>query len=554
VAGETALSQWELLDQLEILNRFAGLVFGDISLIALGNKKLPPVKFLVSEAVTLGHRAGLSTKILEPLIAAYVKECVSEGHKRLQAAKTARASNISKSEPLRAESELRELIARCRTEITELLAKEPQGLEKALIALRHTANAESNSEALAVIGPIEKDQFKESIAELRRRLLEANHERHTGDFHQEAETSLLRYYEDFEPHDAKQLLRDVSKEIVSDAEQAVMAVPERKDSHGVPWDTFRILYLYWLYSRCRHLRYRLVPAASRFISHIESWQEPSGAWQRHIAPVEGQKSEVVEDPLLTALAVLFLSRYGEFTEHQRAITRAGAWLLSKGSKWDGWQRADTRRDTFDPLTTVLVLEALRRAGVPGDHPAITQAEEGLICGQHPTGFWLDTRRLPEELLTGVIVDYLRSRSARGGNLPNPFLVSGRALIARSENLALSSMTADARLAVIAAYHGLEHVLYGWLLVNGKDFYRGRDTVGFRDALTAFQQLGLEKGWILPGKGLPFKGQLGHLATSRDQIIHQAAQINADIAEEHVSNVRQFVRRFDQSVLGFPLLD
>jgi hypothetical protein len=206
-------------------------------------------------------------------------------------------------------------------------------------------------------------------------------------------------------------------------------------------------------------------------------------------------------------------------------------------------------------TTIVVLDALRRAEAPLDHPAIVAGEKKLIECQDPTGHWL-VKGFWDDYGTSLAAEYLRSREQRG-ELPNSYLSSAKALIAKAEQLCLASTTSDARLALIAAYHGLEHLLYGLTLYKDEQAQILRpngDTCGFREALTVFAGVAQRLGIIEADKKLPLDTQLRQLASTRDHIVHQATSVTVEEAERYIAQVRSFVRALDAKVLGFPLLD
>src|SRR5205823_2562913 len=134
-------------------------------------------------------------------------------------------------------------------------------------------------------------------------------------------------------------------------------------------------------------------------------------------------------------------------------------------------------------------------------------------------------------------------------------LSSRRLIAKSEQLCISGGASDAQLAVVAAYHGVEHFLYGMMLQDRKaEFHRDGKTIGFRPAIVAFETMAKRLNIIGQSEGLPYKTSLMQMAQERDTFIHQSTYISISNAEGHVESVRNFVKLFDVRILGFPLLD
>jgi hypothetical protein len=87
-----------------------------------------------------------------------------------------------------------------------------------------------------------------------------------------------------------------------------------------------------------------------------------------------------------------------------------------------------------------------------------------------------------------------------------------------------------------------------------EFHREGKTIGFRAAIVAFETMVKRLNIIGQSEGLPYKTSLMQMAQERDAFIHQSTYISIPNAERHVESVRNFVKLFDVSILGFPLLD
>jgi hypothetical protein len=129
---------------------------------------------------------------------------------------------------------------------------------------------------------------------------------------------------------------------------------------------------------------------------------------------------------------------------------------------------------------------------------------------------------------------------------------------KSEQLSLSEDTADGPLATMAAYHGLEHFLYGCLLaIDSAEPIQADNrgtTIGLNDALGAFERALKEHGRVPPNARLPYRQQLKHLSAKRDMFVHRAESISVADAFSFVAMCRAFVQRFDLAVLGFRLCE
>jgi hypothetical protein len=77
------------------------------------------------------------------------------------------------------------------------------------------------------------------------------------------------------------------------------------------------------------------------------------------------------------LCIFFLLRYGQNGGHSASIERAINWLLRSNNDDGGWRDECSSNDEPDILTTILVLDSLRRAGAPTDHESIIRGENGF---------------------------------------------------------------------------------------------------------------------------------------------------------------------------------
>jgi hypothetical protein len=547
-----------LLDALADVQEFSRSVFVSIDVAAFIHRN-DSAKVELDAVLAAAREAGVKAGFDEAKIGPSLEIHLAEKIKAYPIRSAVRTKDINRK-PSVNEKKLRALIDGRIRDLKARLGAIPGGLVKARVALEHglARFPDPYPGSLSFFGPTEaRAKWKSRILEMRRRLHKNDHGSPPSHLDTEHYGNLVRYYEEFEQVDGKDFVEEICRDSLGDSAYGETFVLSRSKARSFPGDLALILYKYWFYARSRHFRYQLTPIARRMIDAVASWQEPSGAWSE-VCGVgrEGQQKALLRpDSENTALAIHFLLRYGGAGEHQATIKRAKDWLLQNADKDGGWQGVDYRGPGFDVLTTIVVLDALRRAGAPLDHPSIDSGEKRLIKCQDVTGYWF----LPgywDEFGTCLAAEYLRAREERG-ELPNKYLTSAKALIEKAEELCLSRVILDARLAVIAAYHGLEHLLYGLILMSDEQapIFRGNgDTCGFRDALGIFAEVAARLGIVGAGKKLPLDTQLRQIASTRDHIVHQAASVTLEEAEQYIGQVRTFVRVFDTRILGFPLLD
>jgi hypothetical protein len=499
------------------------------------------------DALELGVKAGFDKQNIEELVKGDLNAWI---RKTRRAQKTGVGTSSHRN---KWEKKLISLINEKEERILFKLQQVPGGIEKAKTALEHGINSNTDSEAVAdalsCLGIQARALHTEQINHMRERLLKEELPSVPDGLEGVMTSGLVRYYEDFEPRDAKNFISELSVNVLEHLEQLSLAISSRPQSSVLPGTFYELLHAFSVFSRSRNIRYRLIAVAQKVMKSISSWQEPSGEWR--IAELKRLESPQ-PNTRLTALCVNFLLRYGQDGEHRTAITNAVRWLLDKSNSDGGWRERSNKAEP-DVLTTILVLDSLRRASVPSDHHRIIKGENALLSYQHTTGHSL-IKGVWAEHGTALAIEYLRAKSERGA-LRNGYL-SAKRLIIKSEQLCITGGASDAQLAVIAAYHGIEHFLYGMMLLDQLAEFHRTDgkTIGFREAIGEFQRMVRRRNIINEGEGLPYRTQLMQMALERDNFIHQSTQITLSGAEKHIECARRFVQRFDTLILGFPLVD
>jgi hypothetical protein len=312
------------------------------------------------------------------------------------------------------------------------------------------------------------------------------------------------------------------------------------------------------HGRCRIVRNVLFRLARRAVPAVLKLQKPKGAWADWERPSRGaQTATLLDDPATTASAVMFLTRYGSAEECEGALASSQKWLVQAQMENGSWVSTPTRGAGLPVSTTVQVLEALRQTGIPVDHPAVQKGESFLLSQQQPPGLWWERNGRWETHVTAQVLEYFQSRLERPGAL-NSYLKSARALLLKSEQLSLSEDNAEGPLATMAAYHGLEHFLYGCLLAMdlAEPIYADNKgtTIGFNEALGAFERALKELGKVPSNARLSYRQQLKHLGAKRDMFVHRAEAISVGDAFTFVAMCRAFVQRYDLTLLGFRLCE
>jgi hypothetical protein len=517
-------------------------------------------------------RVGINGGKIEAAIAAFTRENTRTVTKLVTKDRKVTTSRTSKSEPPRrakkrsaADQTLSAAIQTRRGEIEAKLSEIPASIGKTENALAFDIRREPKSDdppdALCAFGPDARGRFKESVAERRQALLGgdlmgASARRGWETFWY---VQYMRYVEAFEPIDGRDLLLAECEAFKSEFREKAASVLVWKATTGehTVYELPVLLEVAWSYSRCRALRHFLFPIARRIVRWVLQWQRPDGAWPAfdYSAVHKTKHPKLYPDPETTAQAVIFLSIFGRAPEIETAIEKASKWLI-EAQREDGlWRRHG--KFGWPLLTTLLVLDALRRSSTPIDHPSIARGEAALFSLQKPTGHWWEEECLWPSYISSLAVEYFQVRTHRG-TAQNSYLTSARALLIKAEQMVLAEDDGDASLATAAAYHGVEHFLYGCILELNADESIQADnkgtTIGLGEALSAMERALKKKGLLEQHSGLPYRVQLKQLGSKRDMFIHRAEPVMKRDAISYVSTCRAFVERFDVPILGARLCD
>jgi hypothetical protein len=554
-----------LLEQFQALIRFKAGVYNSLALAAMVSPmrheigstrgvKVASLPAVVAMACELASAAKIDDAQTVKAVRQYLR-WVTATSRRLGKGKTGgRQKTRSQSEKV-----IDEAISRRRSAIESELTEIPPSIEKAWAALAceilsEDADDGSPPDALNAFGADEaRRRFKDSITRRRQDLLNGNAMRTSARGYEPYwYTSYLRYYETFEPKDARSILLSEARDIEDEVRESASRVNAGRQSAA--YELPRFLDLMYAYGRCRTVRHALVSIARRAIPTVLSLQKPDGAWSDWQQSKDSKTPTLADDAEVTAQAVLFLARYGSPEECERTFAGSQRWLAEAQNE-DGSWRSDPGRSAGRPIsTTTVVLEALRHTAIPIDHPVVSKGEAFLIRHQQPPGLWWERSGLWETHLTSQVLEYFESRVQRPGTLSS-YLKSARSLLLKSEQLALSEDQTDVLLATAAAYHGLEHFLYGCILQMDSDeiIYGDKGTtIGLNSALGVFERALKARGELQPNSRLPYRQQIQHLHNKRDMFIHRAESIQMTDAFGFVATCRAFVQKYDLTVLGFRL--
>ncbi|MYN04527.1 hypothetical protein GTP41_20760 [Pseudoduganella sp. DS3] len=373
---------------------------------------------------------------------------------------------------------------------------------------------------------------------------------YTGPRYWEEEWALaqIRYAERNVLKDSKSFLESEVDRVEEELRLAVDAAYAPANYSAAKCDLRPLLHRSWLAMSSFKMRARIEMMVREALRIALTWQSMDGSWPSVFE--EGKPCIAT-----TAFATACLSMLNDHSHWRENRERGLNWLLSHRTEQGAWGPVKEMGATneINLIVTVAILDACRMEGIPLDHPAVIEAEAALLSAQSPAGLWEDYRGMGEEYLTALIVEYFQRREQRQVDMSEATIL-GRGLILRGHALSMNDSVSDQVLALASIYHGLEYVLYGFLLKNDVEIRTQKgETIGFREALSAFEVLARNSNWIGHAASLPFRTQLAEMAAKRDEVIHRMGRVEAGQLSIFVERVFAFVGKFDVNALGYSLL-
>lgn len=543
----------QLLRELDDFHNAHDAIFGGNALAVMlpkGSERSLAIQGYVSAALEAAEAARVDTRKLGSLLKAYGGELRES------------LGDRSRIKPKRAgesvESALKSILDHRREQIRAGLKHLPCGLGKAYTAVEDSVRKSSwispaNSDWVCFPELLELLESDSKVRELiddaavRSHLLSTFVPRAPRYWENEWSTGWVRFAERREPKHLAAKLRQTCLETEEEFRELARQVWAQVELVPVP-AMAHVLREFWVASFSLLLRGQLQQLAGRLLRDCLSWQQPNGAW-----PASDGSGPCIES---TAFAVGCLQRYGDGHTWGDSIRKGIDWLLANPVNTGGWGPTNRRGSVgeLNLVTTIATLDAARVDGIPLEHSPIRQAEAALFHHQHPTGVWIDARGGGEDYLTWLVLAYFQRRMQRTENM-HPATSLGRGLLLKGQTFRSDAYAVDQVMALVALYHGLEYVLYGFLAAHDGE-YRTKDgkTIGFDEALARFRTLAREKAWIASAAGLPYGTQLADLKAKRDEVIHRLGIVDAASIDAFIRVVNGFVARFDLPVLGYTLLD
>jgi hypothetical protein len=384
------------------------------------------------------------------------------------------------------------------------------------------------------------------------------------DFHEDIDgISRYRFREYFNIGEFEDTFAEVETMLELNIAPAASGMASMKDIYGSS-DLQGLTYSLWLVSRSTRLTNKLRDSINLALTNIRILQSPDGWWSD--INILFQSNETMSNkPIylpsihITALCSLVLLKLS-IQDTQFQTGRLGAkWLLSKQNADGSWSRQNisNKKIVYEPdvFTTLLTLEVLIRSRLPDINYSINMGVDWLMKQQERFGIWED-KVFPFPFLTIITLEILKFKDQYPAVLDHYQSVC-KGFLLRSNQLSLEDNSDSRRLAMIAAYHGLEAFLYSILShhdVNIPIFSpKGGMTIGMRDAIEKFQVFLQNKKIIKSGDVLSFRNSLDRLAYLRDQIVHKAINVSTSDCLPLIEDSIKFVKKYSLLIFNFDIL-
>jgi hypothetical protein len=266
---------------------------------------------------------------------------------------------------------------------------------------------------------------------------------------------------------------------------------------------------------------------------------------------------VVPSVTTTAFACLAMLRVSTSESQKNLATSAAKWLLQQQTNEGAWctdfETERGIRKQPEVFITIVVCEALVRAGLPAISHALKRAKGWLMSRQSEIGFWQEDG-FSDYLCTVIVLEGLNALRYLPSIPDDPYFIAAEGFLRRSFRLLREDNPTSRRLAVIAAHQGLESLLYSFLNHQRKNIWKDHTTtIGFREALRGFQEQLKSKKALKPDEIIPHRSQLESLAHLRDEIVHKAADVTEASVRPLVEVAWQFASKYAREIFNVDLL-
>jgi len=316
----------------------------------------------------------------------------------------------------------------------------------------------------------------------------------------------------------------------------------------------------WLISRSRNLPNRIRDAENLSLRRIANNQFIEGCWTDFIMreePKKDSKDGIMKSKLLpsiytTALCSLNLLKLSISDSMRNKGILGAKWLLGQQNSDGSWSNENESEPEI--FTTLLSLEVLIRSDIKNIKRSVNLGIKWILNQQNKLGFWEESG-FPFPFLTVIVLEFMKFKDFYPKKLLDPYLSMSKSFLNRSVQFSLEENSNSHRLAIIAAFQGIEAFLYSILKdpkLNISIFDKPDKTIGMRKALNKFQTYLQNEGDTKNNEVIKYRNSLDQLAYLRDQIVHKGIDISQKDCCALIDDTLEFASEYSNEIFKYSI--
>ena len=314
----------------------------------------------------------------------------------------------------------------------------------------------------------------------------------------------------------------------------------------------------WLTSRSRNLPNRIRDAVNLALRRIANNQFIEDCWTdfiRREKPKKDSKDGIIKSKLLpsiytTALCSLNLLKLSISDSMRNKGILGAKWLLGQQNSDGSWSNENESEPEI--FTTLLSLEALIRSDIKNIKRSVNLGIKWILNQQNKLGFW-EGSGFPFPFLTVIVLEFMKFKDFYPKKLLDPYLSMSKSFLNRSIQFSLEENSNSHRLAIIAAFQGIEAFLYSILKdpkLNISIFDTPDKTIGMRKALNKFQTYLQNERDIKNNEVIKYRNSLDQLAYLRDQIVHKGIDVSQKDCCALIDDTLEFASEYSNEIFKY----
>jgi hypothetical protein len=308
----------------------------------------------------------------------------------------------------------------------------------------------------------------------------------------------------------------------------------------------------WLISRSKFLPIKVKHSIQLSIENILELQEKDGYWRTSVS----QSGEYIPGIRLTATAAISILRLSNKQNKLNKAEAAVLWLIGKHNG-KGWSNDFDEDKNTGILNTLLCVQALKLSKIKGLDRLIKISESWLLSVQSDDGTWTEGGTYSYPFLTTLILEHFISPEPLLNSFNN-YQMFARGLFIKSLELLDEDNSISVRMAIIAAFQGLEALSYACLThsnvkINIWTDNKKNETIGLSQSIGKLQEYYQRKKLLNPGENFEYKADIDRIIYLRNEIVHKALNINPSEVEPLIESSIFFGNHLNQTIFGNDLI-